>query len=181
MKLKKGFTILEITIVIFIMMLLFTITMVNYRRDRESLSLWKETSALKQDIRMVQIMTGREEINCKDNGEYHSDYFYGYGFYIDEENPQRYIIFADCNGNISYNPEEDWIIKEVSLQTEIESFTPSSGGSLHIVFYPPGPQAVINGMDTEAEIIIRSRENETERKLIRVNTVGRIQSEKIEI
>lgn len=173
-KSNKGFTILEIIIVVFFMGLISTVVVVSYNKGGNDISLLISTRRLTQDIRRVQTMAGKEEISCKTGGSYDDDYSYSYGIYIDETKNNSYIIFADCNGDNIYTGDDE-IIEEITIEdaVKIGDFSPKTSGNLYIVFTPPS-KVFINENEEIAEITLYLKNNPSETQTVSVNEVGMI-------
>lgn len=175
-KKSKGFTVLEMAAVFFFMALILLSVMVNYRKDKDSLALWRSTNSFAQSVRKVQSMAGKENLNCKVDEVYQDGYNHSYGVYIDNLDNGGYLIFADCDGNNLYG-EGDQIVEDIVIETEVKisDFTPKEDNKLHIVFVPPQPKVFINASSTEAEITLYIEENPSETRVIKVNKIGRIE------
>ncbi len=170
---KKGFTILELMISVSFMMIILVIGVANYRGGEEDLALQREASRLSQEIRGIQAMAGTEEADCS----HLDDYQYGYGLHFSEGEEEKYIIFADCNGNNRHQPvDED--IREVELEegVKIKEFSPTEGNELDVVFVPPGPEVFVNGGTEEAYVILQTEEEGNTKKVL-INSVGRVEIE----
>ncbi|MDD2913289.1 MAG: hypothetical protein PHH17_03295 [Candidatus Pacebacteria bacterium] len=180
-KKSKGFTVLEMAAVFFFMSLILLAVMVNYRKDKSSLALWRSANSFAQSIRSIQTMAGKENLNCKVDGAYVEGYSHSYGVYIDTSNDESYLIFADCNGDNLYG-EGDQIVSEVIIETEVKisDFTPKEDNKIHIVFVPPKPEVFINASSTEAEITFYAWQSPTETRTIKVNKIGRIEFTQVE-
>lgn len=152
---RKGFTLLELTVVTTIMILLATIFLANFRGGEKSFALKRSAHRLSQDLRMAQEMALSSQ---KTSPEFGPETFPqgGYGIYF-EENSNSYILFADCDGDKNYDasgvaldclsatdltpyPEK---IKELSLEEGIKIASLSPFSPLAITFFPPDPTTTI--------------------------------------
>ncbi len=128
-----------------IIAILAMVTFANYKASSQQFALQRAVAKMAQDIRRVQAMAGQEESTCGSNFDY------GYGIHINiKENDQdydnkKYILFADCNGNTSYeptggNPDKIIIGGEIYLENKIIiDGVPTSSRKISIVFEPPDP------------------------------------------
>lgn len=167
---QAGFTITELLVVMFIISLIATLSLVNYRSGQRKYVLTQTVQRLVSDIRKTQ--------NMALSGFGLAGTYYGYGVYVDE-NDSYYIIFGDINGNAVYEPSDD-IIETISLPNDIniKSVSPSPD-KLHVFFEPPQPTTYLNGNNAAgiSETIILEIENSSLSKTVRVSTAGLIQVE----
>ena len=194
-KIKKenGVTLIELLISIAIIIILSSITFIDYRGEEKKLNLERSAFKLVQDLRGIEAKTGAEFEGCKDkNGNYDKDYKYQYGAYFNINNKNKYILFADCNGNYQYDDDEntDKIIDkvidggEIELEKGIEmesiSFiiknTSSITDSLCIVFTLPDPVVTINNNKNvnSGEIELKIKDS-SETKTITIYKTGLIE------
>ncbi len=165
---NAGFTLIELMVVITIILLLTSLGLANYRRGEEVFALERAAQKLAQDLRRTaQIaMAGKERGGAFPAG--------GYGIYFPAGTNSSYILFADLNGNSSYDGG-DAVIENLSLKergVRISSFSP--GPSLSITFFPPNPTVTINpnpGSPYKATITLSLGGEE---KKIEINKVGLI-------
>ncbi|MFH1656844.1 MAG: type II secretion system protein [Candidatus Nealsonbacteria bacterium] len=141
---KNGFTLFELLVVMSIIVILSGMVLANYRTGQRRLALQRAVNKVGQDIRRMQTMAGNGEEGCKTAGNFDVDYQYGYGIDLNTGNNKSYTLFADCNGDKTYNSGTDKIIENANIETYIEigNLVP---GPLVIVFVPPDPSVYING------------------------------------
>lgn len=175
---KKGFTLLELMVIIGIMVILSLIVLPNYRQGERQFLLQRTAHKLAEEIRAVQNMaiSGRE---CPECGGQKPD---GYGIYIDA--PQKEIIvYADTNDNQFYGGG-DGFIRNIELEKGVivkQVNTPPN--KVCINFKPPDPKIVMKypiggGGDAEFSgntiITLALEVNINQTKTIIVNAVGLI-------
>jgi len=134
---SKGFTLIELIVVISIIVLITALTLPNYRAGDKLLALQRATHKLSQDLRRAQEMA----ISAKEfEGEVSA-----YGIYLNEDQPTKYILFADIDGDQEYSGLNEQV-EEITLETNIEirEFYPIHQSSLHIVFSPPDPSTTFS-------------------------------------
>jgi len=181
----KGFTLLEITVVVAVIALLSTIFLVNYRGGDKQYALLRASHKLAQDLRTVEEMalSSRKTPLEKFGGTFPKG---GYGIYVKISNltvndcpsySQGYciILFADCDGEGDYdywgtgvhdcasaefgsgNSVADEIIKELTLEDGVKiTGLPDPSNPLIITFLPPEPTLVIkNGGEVLESAFIR--------------------------
>ncbi len=174
---SKGFTLIELVVVVMIITLLSTVILAGIQTNRAPRALKSAVQELAVNIRKAQSMaisTQRvgEEVPC------------GYGLYFDKTNPTSYILFAetdsdpDCaNINRLYNgpSERVRIIKFSSSLVEIASTEPDP---FSIFFIPPDPETSINypSVVSEATITLKAK-GDLSVKRVRVNIAGRVEIE----
>ena len=179
---NKGFTLLEITVVISIITLLSTIFLANYRQGEKNFALQRSAHQLAQDLRRAQEMTmaGREF-----KGKFQG----GYGIHL-VKGTGEYILFIDCDdddvfdeGNTTCDNfgTEDILIEEVSRFSLEEGITikeilPSSP-FLDIKFYPPDPSTTITPAPANDSATITLTFGGASEKKVIINTAGLIEIE----
>ena len=131
---SRGFTLPELLVVIAIISLLTALTLPNWRSGQQSLVLERSAFKLAQDIRKTQEMALRAEAFTCNVGS-----ITGYGMAFDMSSPERYTIFADCDGDNTYGLGDSEVeILEFEGSTVISSLVP--GPQASVVFVPPTPQ-----------------------------------------
>jgi len=176
---KKGFTMIELFVVIGIIGILSSVAFLNWNRMEEGFALQNSAYKLLQDIRETQEMAMEsKEVDCS-GSETHS---FGILFWP-LVYPNSYLIFADCDNNRQWW-FGDKTIKEINLEKNIEIcdvLPVYLFGILprHIIFSPPNPDVSIgslfgnSGWGTEAIITLCS--DSGQEKEVRVNTSGMIE------
>jgi len=184
---NKGFTLLEITVVVSIITLLSVIFLANYRQGEKNFALQRSAHQLAQDLRRVQniAMASREFEGTFPKG--------GYGVSFDiGTNP--YILFADCDGNGKYSGDigsalscaeateanpypyekiEEAVLEEGILVSELSPI--SAENKLNITFFPPNPDITITPSANLATITLTFGGGSE--KKININTAGLIKIE----
>ena len=178
---KKGFTLVELLVSIFIIALLLALALINYRGAKQKLALERAASKLAQDIRRVQGMAlGSEEVWVQGQQQPVN----GYGIYFPAGGQgTEYTLFADINNpdnpdnKNKYDEEDDTEIETISLEEGIK-IKNTSPSNLSVVFVPPDPDVYIEpGNRTSAEIIICLEKDKNQIKTIKVNRAGLIEVE----
>lgn len=169
-KRETGFTLTELLVVIFIIILMTSIVLANYRRGEESLALERATHKLAQDLRRTAEMA----VGGKENpltGEFPAG---GWGLYFSGPD-SSYILFADNNGNFQYDAGDTSIETLFLGERGVRIQALSPGPPLSIIFFPPDPTVTINpGPVNEATITLIQR---GETREIKINRVGLIDIE----
>jgi type II secretory pathway pseudopilin PulG len=177
---KKGFTLLEITIVVSIIILMGTIFVINFRGGEKQFALQRSAHKLAQDLRRAQETAMSSQI--------FEDSFPkgGYGIYL-EKGSNSYILFADCDGNQTYseagfaqscaeagtNDPFREKIEEISFEKGIyiSEFSPEEN-SVAITFFPPDPKITIN--PSNSSILINLTFDGKIKRAVSINSVGLI-------
>ena len=99
----NGFTLVELLVIVFIIMLMSGIIFANYRQSGQRLALQRSANKLAQDIRRVQEMA----TSVKEFQGVIPEGGYGIRFRDEGGSPPiyTYIIYADCNKNAKYDGE----------------------------------------------------------------------------
>lgn len=187
---NKGFTLVELLVVIFIISLLLTIVMINYRSTEKYFTLQRSAHRLTQEIRNAQQNTMSMSVI---NGSIPN----GYGIYFTKQGDNYDIyLYADIGEPFeTYDPSDsivDTIYKEtdsVYLEKEIPSaqlvkikdikVNGNSANEATINFKPPDPSVkLMDGNQIEYStitIILALKNDEEEIKVINVNKAGLIE------
>jgi len=188
---NRGFTLVELTVVIAIIVLLSGIVLTNYRVGEKGYALLRSAQKLAQDLRTTEKMAMASEIlpsNFDGVGGFPNG---GYGIYF-ENNSNSYILFADCDNDKEYDaicpplncanncaeatpstpyPEK---IKELSLEEKIKISNLYPSSPLSITFLPPDPVIKIKPEPFDNLAIITLTQN-GQIKTVKTNTVGLIE------
>ncbi|HHE76460.1 MAG TPA: hypothetical protein ENL27_00510 [Candidatus Parcubacteria bacterium] len=143
---------------------------------KQSLSLQQTAIKMAQDIRQMKIMaiSSSSDLDCVGSGVKK----YGYGISIDGRN-NKYILFADCDNNNSYNPLRDKKKDDVSLRVytmriETSPRSPSNPSTISILFEPPNPTVEIGPNKNTNSVTITIEDSKGNKKEIFVNKAGLI-------
>lgn len=165
---KKGFTLVELLIVISIIIFSASISFDRYLTGEKQLKLERSANKLVQDIRRTQNMA----LASRAIGEQPIS---GYGIYFELDKPDQYIIFANTDSDYLRGPE-DIDLEVISLDEKINIFSLAPPvDSLNIVFYPIEPKVIINNDDSKKEAEITLSYLQASFKIIKVNKAGLIE------
>jgi prepilin-type N-terminal cleavage/methylation domain-containing protein len=172
---QTGFTLVELLVVLFIILLLSTLLLVNYRGGQKKYALSQASQQLISDLRKAQNM-------AMSGAEIYGQYC-GYGLEIDQSNrPTSYRFYADkstdCQTSNNQYDSGDEILEIIKLPSRIriQSTSPSP---IDIFFKPPQPTTYINA-DAGAGVsgtITLEIEGTSFTKIVTVTTAGLIQSD----
>jgi len=166
---NKGFTLLELTVVIAIIILLSGIVLSNYRVGEKEYTLLRSAQKLAQDLRRAEELA----LSAKAYPGAPSSFKGGFGVNF-QINSISYTLFADLNDNKVFDPGEDLEILNLEKKVKISGL---SASPLNIVFLPPDPQVCISGncpAISEAQITLSLETNPAKTKIIKVNQIGLI-------
>jgi hypothetical protein len=174
---KKGFTIIELTVSIFVIILLITMITINFRQTKQSLVLNRAISKLAQDIRGIQerAMSVKQHNGASPPG--------GFGVYLNEVSPYSYILFADLNEPPNYHYDGgDEFVDEIYLEEGVEVSQVAERyrtGAINtalqkfsITFTPPDPTMMVDGLAEKDALVELKAGDKT--KLLEVNSLGYI-------
>jgi len=175
---KRGFTLVELLVIIFVIVSLSTLVFVNYKTGSKMLNLQRASQKLAQDIRYAQEMSisGVECITCSSEPA-------GYGVFIDKSSDNKsYFIYADIDGNQYYQLLQDEIVENFDLEEGVIIHDISDSSSVVCInFSPPDPIVRIGydpgvGSALEEAFVILALESDTaQTKKVNVNAVGLIE------
>ncbi len=136
----KGFSLVEVMTVIFIILMMTGIVFANYRSGNQQFALELQAYRLAQDLRNAQEMSmSAKEIA----GETPA----GFGVYC-TQGGTSYTIYADTypnpGGNAVYDDTRDYVIQTVEFDRNIyiQTITPDL---LSVNFAPPDPVTTLTG------------------------------------
>lgn len=164
----KGFTIPELLVSVFIIVLMTGISILSWRSGEAALALGRAAHKLSQDVRKATELAQRAQslvppLTCAPGT------VSGYGIYISSATPTSYTLYAECNGNQEYNVGVDAVFQTVTLERQIQ-ITPAT---LSILFVPPVPTITIQpGNLQEARIILSVAGDPARSKTITITTKG---------
>ena len=176
---QKSFTLIEVLVSMFIIILLAGIIFANYRQSGKQFALQRSASKLALDIRRAQEMA----MSAKEfNGMIPPG---GYGVYF-KINENWYTLFADCNNNGLYD--------DPSTTTPCNGFPETVEGNIVIekpvwicevcglgvdeqiiLFTPPEPKVTLSPAQDSSTVIVLRNDGQT--KTVRVNKAGLIEIE----
>lgn len=165
---QSGFTLLEILISIFIVGLMTSVVIVNYRSSGYRVEINNATEQLASNIRLAQNFSlGTREFNGANPKAW------GVRFAIGDLN--HYIIFADMDGNNSYSADENY--KTINLPNGV-AFSNLGGATneVSIIFIPPDPitKILIDGVNQDNINIALQESFNNSIKEVSVNFLGLI-------
>ncbi len=165
----KGFTLIEVLIVLAIIVALAILVIAGYQEGRPRLAVDRASAGLASDLEIAK-QRSISNVYYQENG----DNFFGenHGVLIDK-NENKYYLTA-------YNKEGEKIIREnVEIERVVDIFelSPDDGGSLEIWFdkeetYFNGTKA---GQEDVAEIVFLGKTDESIRKKVVIDYSGVIE------
>ncbi|MFH1598486.1 MAG: type II secretion system protein [Patescibacteria group bacterium] len=147
-KTKKGFTMVEMLVVISIVGILVTLIIVDFRRGKMNDDLRHSAISLSEAFRQVQNLaqSGRESASAEERR--------GFGIFLNPGvDPDKYWVFDDQNADHFYNVSDDKLIEEKEVTfpdrviiEKVEStnfFEISQGVALVFVLLEPKPYVCV--------------------------------------
>jgi len=176
---ERGFTLVEVLVSAFIIAILSTIMLINYRQSNRQYALLRSANKLAQDIRRAQQMAmGAQECPQKCEGgnpcPCAGQIPLGYGIYLNAGGT-NYLLYADRDGSENYSGG-DTDIETIPLESGV-SIQSTNPASLSVNFRPPDPTTTINGNSTINEGIITLAPQSGLSKTIKVNKAGLIETQ----
>jgi prepilin-type N-terminal cleavage/methylation domain-containing protein len=180
---SKGFSMVEILVVLAIIAIISGIFFASQNRSRDSLALERAAHQVAQDLNRAMEFSLRTRSHTCATGTLN-----GYGVYANYLVPNSYIIFADCDGNKTYNADgipccPDDIIETRPLEAGvvISDTSPRAGApkpGTSFTYEPPDPTVTFcrsNGCSgTTAWIELAAASDSSIVKTVRINNRGRV-------
>ncbi|MDO8474212.1 MAG: prepilin-type N-terminal cleavage/methylation domain-containing protein [bacterium] len=173
---SPGFTIPELLVSIFIIVLMTAITLPNWHAGETTLALDRAAHKLAQDLRKATELAQRAQFyDCDPSGTLGYK-ITGYGIYIPAGTSTSYTLYVECNGNEIYDgPTVDAVFQSVTLENKIQ-ITSAGRNPFSILFVPPVPTITIQpGSLTEAQITLSVAGDLSRFKIITITTKGIIE------
>ncbi len=184
---QRGFTLVEMLVVIFIISLLSSLLIASYRTGQKQYALDAAAQKLVSDLRRVQSMAMSGSMVVPESGGAPQQYrAYGIGL---KKGDAQYAIFADsknddCLDTMTGNPSlRDTVIETVKLppNVTIAAINPSTAppSILSICYLPPDPTTYFVGARTspQATIKLQYGSDASLVKTITVNLSGAVKAE----
>lgn len=174
---NKGFTIVELLIMIGILALLSSVVFIDFGKNGKQFALERSAQKLAQDMRRVQGMAmGTLQGTASTTG---------YGIYLNKQagSNTEYIVYRNENINPYYESSIDVVIETISPEDGIsicdinDNNVSESDNVMSISFEPPDPITYIenNHYGHEAEISLCITTNPSLLKKVIINNSGRIE------
>lgn len=167
---EKGFTLVEVLTTVFIIAIISSIVLINYRQSNRQFALQRTATKLAQDIRKAQQMAMSATTCLPCGGIVPSG---GYGIYFNSATNGKYFLYADSDGNLKYTSSAE-TLETINLESGI-SITSSTRS---INFKPPDPSVNIcvgiNCSLNDADLILF---NGSITRTVKFNRAGLIQVE----
>ncbi|MDD5145535.1 MAG: type II secretion system protein [Candidatus Pacebacteria bacterium] len=171
---NKGFTLVEIMVVISIIGIMSAITIPRYRSGQNHLALQRAASKLAQDIRRAEEMV----ISSADCPACGGSSARGYGVFA-ISGSDSYILYADTQSPDKFYSGSDAVLETIKLEKNIViSGINTPQNQISVNFEPPDPAVNLNYMPgsevPEAIITLSVNNSPLENKKIHVNKAGLI-------
>lgn len=196
MSLPKGFTLIEVVVVIGVMAIISSLMLANFPRFNKQIGVGKEASKLALSLRKAQSYAlAVREFNSAFNDDPFCENppvkFPGYGLFFKTLDSAHYFIYGDVNCSKYY---ESFSIEEtveiVNIENNMKTSTIKgynaaicSGGcdlaELSILYLRPGPTTLIKGDGADynfVEIYLSSADGTVSKKVV-VKSTGQVSIE----
>lgn len=148
---KRGFTLTEALVTIFVIGMISSMMIVNWRRSESQYQLLRAAQQIAQDIRKAQdfALSGKQMF-WPPTGQWIVPKSYGIHFSL--SNPTFYFIYGDYIGNEGYQSPEDIEETNAWLEQGVEIYSFGGGNVKDVIFsipdgfvsfYPSGNSATI--------------------------------------
>ena len=177
----KGFTIIELLVVLAIFALIISVSLANYNSNNRQSKLKMSMQNFSANIRLTQSYA----MGSKDFDDSISEKAVvprgGWGIFLDKTRPWEYKIVADLDDDHNFDSAVDGLYKtlnfddNIEVEEIIENSTPVTKAT--IFFQPPDPQTFINGSNSsDIKIYLKDKVANTS-SAVSVNFFGLIENE----
>jgi len=181
---EKGFTLVEMLVVLAVMAVLSAVVIANFPQVRLQFALSRSAYEFAQTIRKAQNLA-ISSVEYKDNNGV-TRQISGYGVFVDTGSflgNKKYIIYADTYpGNQQYDGL-DYIVETVDLAANEQGVvvkevhhTPGKGASIN--FTPPNPVTTLtqlNAGESSVEVVFALESNLNQTKTVFINQSGLVE------
>ena len=180
---NRGFTIIEMLVVISIVVIFPTIVIANFPQIRLQFALSQATHRFAQDVRKTQdmVLSSKRYYDAFGIEQAVS----GYGVYVDMDDlgNKKYIIYADVQpGNNEYDAL-DYVVESADFTLDqrgviIKEINKVFGNNVSINFDPPNPDTTItqlNPGETEVEVVFALESDEQSTRSVVINQSGLVE------
>lgn len=163
---NKGFTLIEILVVISIIVITTGAIIINNNSSKEAINLFSATGLLKENL-----SSAKEKAMSGVGASI--DSHYGVGVWFGDSEGKYYYVYRNNNEEKGYN-EGDTILEKVVLEKGIKY---EVIGYNSVLFVPPTPIIYKNNDILTDDIIIKvyKEADGTKFNLVKVNSVGLIE------
>lgn len=166
-RVKNGFTILELMIVISIMAVITSIVLFNNRDLNSSILVSNTAYEINLLIREAQAYG----LGVRGIGDTSSSFSYAQGVFFDLVTPDQVILFSDTDGNGTFTQNSNEEIQVYNLDTKragtilslcrptgVDTCEPLESSSLAILFKRPNPESLfkIGTSDSNGPVVINT-------------------------
>ncbi len=181
----RGFTLVELTVVVAIVVILTSLIMFRHSRFDSSTLLRSLSYSIALSVRQAQVYG----TSVRGVGSGTVTYAPGFGVHFSETEPTRYFLFSDIDGDNTWESSETvttqnlgrgFSIRDICAVTAGGSVSCMSGGGIDwmtVYFRRPNPEAIIytsSGSTYSYAYIQVQSASETDYRSIKVTTVGQI-------
>ncbi|MFA5431656.1 MAG: type II secretion system protein [Candidatus Paceibacterota bacterium] len=175
MKHEKGFTLVELAVIVSIIGFMTVLVFSNYGKNNEIFALERASQKLTQDLRRAQemAMSGSGSIGVTK----------GFGLYFNEGANETYLFYEDKDVNMVWEAATDALIETITIEKgvkicEVKKIGPNAAEDvISISFAPPDPLTYIGGNVSGhvGAIALCTKTDTTIKKYIKVNNVGMVE------
>lgn len=166
----RGFTIPELLVSIFIIVLMTAIAVPSWRTGETTLALDRAAHKLAQDLRKATELAQRAQFFQCATGS-----ISGYGMYFSSSTSTSYILYAECNGDLDYDAGSsgDTIVQTMSLESRIHIESTAPSPFFSVLFVPPVPSVYLKpGDPSQVQIVLSVMDDPLRFKTITVTPKG---------
>lgn len=177
---KKGFTMIEMLVGIFILVVLIGIILANFKQGGRNDDLRRSVAEVTSVLRKAQNLSLIGSQQNLPSGMSNNTGIFGVHFALAQ--PTKYLLFLDFKNAAGQNVSDGLYQSgeelpnstyDLPLNTTLSVLNPNSGNVLDITFSPPKPTIYFNGVATATLAEIKVYQASTNNsKFVRVNRIS---------
>lgn len=180
---KRGFTVIEMLVVLAIVAILPAVIIANFPQIKLQFALSRAAYSFAQNIRRAQDLS-LSSLQYRD-ASHVVQQVYGYGIYLNltDLGDQRYLLYADADPENQSYDSGDYIVENIDLAVSepgvmIKEIDNVVGDTASVNFSPPDPVTTIGQLtsgNTSIQVVFALQNDPSVTKIVLINTSGLVE------